>query len=194
MRWYESPVRQAGAPRGNAPKREGNAKCAQYDSLRYPIKKSSVLSKEATDIIRKGALRENCVYYFRHAQIASAIRDGNFVWGADRDLDAHTSSSSAPDCGEDYAHRHTELRYPHLPPRVRPIAPSRTFKTGTANVEAFPRELLCEMPKGIPGLELLRKLSAFGRLLSSLGALSSYAGYAPIICARGRKMEFLIGL
>ena len=127
---------------GHTPKREDNAKSPQYDSLRYPIEKSSVLTKEATNIIRKGAIRENCVYYLRHAQIASKIRDEDFVENADCDLEAITSSSSAPDNGDDDAHRRTELPHAHLAPSDSPLAPSSTFETGTANVEAFPHELL----------------------------------------------------
>ena len=194
VNWYASPVRQLGALRGHRPEREDHERNAQSDSPRYPIKNSSVLTKEAINVIRKGALRENCVYYSRHAQVANAMRDAAFVENLDPEIQVGTSSSSSPD-NSDYDTPDAEPSRHRNYDDYSPLSAPNTFTTGTANVEAFFHELLREMPQGHsrsgikPATFHVWPTAFFARR-----AVSSYARYAPRKCARSHKMEFLLGV
>ena len=164
-------MRSRGATRRNAPKREGNANAARYAQMRYPLRNSSFLTKEAINIIRTGALMGNFVYYFRHAQIAYEIRDEDFVWSSGPYSEERACSSSALDCADNDA-RSTGRRVGDLASFEGPLAPWNTSKAGAANVEASPANSYARFRRGIPDQVLPQKPSASAQLRPSLGALS----------------------
>ena len=194
VNWYASPVRTMGAFKGHHPKREDEERNRHSGSPRYAVKKSSVLTKEAINVIRKGALRENCVYYFRHAQVANAMRDAAFVEKFDPDIQLGTSSSSNAD-HSDFDTPNAEPSRPRNYEEYPPLSSTNTFKTGTANVEAFFHELLREMPQGHSrsGIKPVT-FQVWSTAFFARRAVSSYARYAPRKCARSHKMEFSISL
>ena len=90
VKWYDAPVRIEGRPKKGRPRRESPGDTDLARDSRYPMKNGSVLTYKLLDVIRRGLLIENCVYYFRHAQIVLALRES----GSEANMRDLTSGSS----------------------------------------------------------------------------------------------------
>ena len=74
------------------------------------------------------------------------------------------------------------------------LDPARTFTTGTACVESFFHEVLCELPGGHSSSALSAETFAmWSRAFFERRVVSTYARFAPRKFARGNKFESLAG-
>ena len=208
---HSNPVRKIGKTKQCAPTREDFG-APPGGGKRYRVCGDPILTAKLLDAIRRSALRENSVYYFRHALVANEIyfSENN---GAD------SRNSASPDsCGSPIGTSSSgKLHSPGFSSSVltaqdsciqsktashRPsksdtgsgdyTAPAR-FSIGSACVEAFAHEMICEFP-GFSGSTVVSKelYELWSMAFFLRRTVSTYARYAPRAYARDRAIEFPI--